>query len=61
MTLFKLILIFIDSDIDTLCVVPRFVYRTDFFLDMLNILKNTPCITHITVSMRLIYRSKTQN
>ncbi|KAI8971476.1 Poly(A) polymerase [Mycotypha africana] len=36
-----------DADIDALCVVPKFVQREDFFREMLSILKNTSCITHI--------------
>lgn len=39
-----------DADIDTLCVVPSYVYRSDFFQEMLILLKETPEITNITVS-----------
>lgn len=37
-----------DADIDTLCVVPNVIFRSDFFQEMLTLLKKTPEITHIT-------------
>ncbi|CEP16906.1 hypothetical protein [Parasitella parasitica] len=37
-----------DADIDTLCVVPNVVFRSDFFQEMLSLLRKTPEITHIT-------------
>ncbi|KAI8047287.1 poly-A polymerase [Gilbertella persicaria] len=37
-----------DADIDTLCVVPCYVERRDFFVDMLSTLKSTACISDIT-------------
>ncbi|KAL9556346.1 hypothetical protein PS6_002409 [Mucor atramentarius] len=37
-----------DADIDTLCVVPNVIFRSDFFQEMLTLLRKTPEITHIT-------------
>ncbi|KAI9476177.1 MAG: Poly(A) polymerase central domain-containing protein [Benjaminiella poitrasii] len=37
-----------DADIDTLCVLPSIVFRTDFFENMVNILEKVSCISEIT-------------
>lgn len=47
----------LDADIDTLCVVPNVIFRSDFFQEMLTLLKKTPEITHITVSIHVQRRA----
>lgn len=44
----------IDADIDTLCVVPNVIFRSDFFQEMLTLLRKTPEITHITVGFYML-------
>jgi poly(A) polymerase len=41
----------IDSDIDTLCVFPSHIRRSDFFITMLNLLKSDENVEDITVSL----------
>ena len=40
-----------NSDIDTLCVVPRMVEREDFFEIFLNMLQETDSVTELTVCL----------
>jgi hypothetical protein len=47
-TALLLTLVFVGADIDTLCVVPKYVSRDDFFSDFYDTLKALPEVTEIT-------------
>jgi poly(A) polymerase len=45
------------ADIDTLCVAPRHVDRSDFFTSLFEILQKNPEITELTVPNALFFQS----